>query len=292
MIIIRLMGGLGNQLFQYATGRSIALKNNLPLKLDLSWFKDQPGRPYSLNHFAIIEDIAVPDEIAHLKRNEMRLLNRIVTTYKECSKPYYRRTYIREKSLDFDPNILQISGSAYLEGYWQSEKYFKDIEDIIKREFTVIDPPDNENLNYARMIQSSNAVAIHVRRGDYISDPNANQFHGICSLQYYNRAIDQIMLTVKNPHFFVFSDDPAWTQDNLKIDAQKTFVVHNPPDKNYEDLRLMSLCSHFIIANSSFSWWGAWLSRNESKIVIAPSRWFQDTKYNDVDRLPEKWIRT
>lgn len=290
MIIVRLMGGLGNQLFQYAAGRNVALKNDLPLKLDLSWFKDQPDRPYSLHHFAIIEGIATPNEIAHLKKSKMNLLDRIITTYKECGKPYYHRTDIREKSLDFDKNILQISGSAYLEGYWQSEKYFKDIEDIIRKEFSVITPPDHMNSEYARMIPSLNAVAIHVRRGDYISNQNANKFHGICSLDYYHRSIDQITSTVENPHFFVFSDDPEWTQDNLKIDAPTTYVVHNPPDKNYEDLRLMSLCSHFIIANSSFSWWGAWLSKNESKIVIAPSTWFQGIKYNCDDRLPEGWI--
>lgn len=285
------MGGLGNQLFQYATGRRVALKNGLPLKLDLSWFKDQPERPYSLNHFTINETIATSDEIAQLKKNEMNPLKLIVVKFNEFGKPYYHRKHIQEKSLDFDRNILQISGSAYLDGYWQSEKYFKDIENIIRKEFTVISPPDSVNTNYAQMIQSSNAVAIHVRRGDYISNPSANQFHGTCSLEYYSRSIDQIMSNIKNPHFFVFSDEPKWTQDNLKIDAPTTYVVHNPPDKNYEDLRLMSLCSHFIIANSSFSWWGAWLSKNKSKIVIAPSKWFQGTKYNDADLLPENWIR-
>ena len=141
------------------------------------------------------------------------------------------------------------------------------------------------------MIQSSDAVAIHVRRGDYISNQNTTEFHGICSLDYYHKAIDEIISKVNDPHFFVFSDDPEWTQENLKIDAPTTYVAHNSSDKNYEDLRLMSLCNHFIIANSSFSWWGAWLSRNESKIVIAPSRWFQDIKYNDSDRLPEEWKR-
>ena len=291
MIIVRLMGGLGNQLFQYATGRRVALKNNMPLKLDLSWFRDQPDRPYCLNNFAIIEDIATPREIAQLKRDNRGLIHRIFTTCRECGTPYYLRSYIREKSLDFDSHILQISESAYLDGYWQSEKYFNDIKYIIRDEFTVISSPDTTNKNCARMIQSSDAVAIHIRRGDYISNKSATEFHGICSLDYYYKAIDEILSKVKNPHFFVFSDDPEWTQENLKINALTTYVVHNSSDKNYEDLRLMSLCNHFIIANSSFSWWGAWLSKNESKIVIAPSKWFQEIKYNDSDRLPEEWKR-
>lgn len=291
MIIVRLMGGLGNQLFQYATGRRVALKNNMPLRLDLSWFRDQPDRPYCLNHFAIIEDIATPREIAQLKRDNSGLIHRIFTTCREYGTPYYLRSDVREKSLNFDPNIRQISRSAYLDGYWQSEKYFKNIENIIRREFSVINLPDTLNTNYAEMIQSLNAIAIHVRRGDYISNQKTNQFHGICSLDYYYRAINQIISKVENPHFFVFSDDPEWVLENLKIDAQITYVNHNSVDKNYEDLRLMSLCNHFIIANSSFSWWGAWLSENQSKIVISPSRWFKEKKYNDVYSLPEGWKR-
>lgn len=291
MIIVRLMGGLGNQLFQYAAGRRVALKNDLPLKLDLSWFKDQPDRPYSLKHFAVIEDIATADEATRLKGDEKSVFRRIFSKCRDFGKPYYQRTYIREKSLDFDPNLLQISGRTYLDGYWQSEKYFKDIEDTIRREFSVISPPDAVNANYARKIQASHAVAIHVRRGDYISNPNTNKVHGTCTLEYYYRAIDLIMSKVKSPHFFVFSDDPEWTQNNLKIDAPTTYVVHNPSDKNYEDLRLMSLCNHFIIANSSFSWWGAWLSDNKTKIVIAPSKWFQNKKYTNTDIIPQDWIR-
>jgi len=164
------MGGLGNQFFQYATGRKIALKNNMPLKLDLSWFKDQPDRPYCLNHFAILEDIATPHEITQLKESDSRLIHKIFTVCRRSGTPYYLRSYIREKSLNFDPDIFQISESTYLDGYWQSEKYFADIEDIIVKELSVVSPPDTGNQNCARMIKSSNAVAVHIRRGDYISN--------------------------------------------------------------------------------------------------------------------------
>lgn len=290
-IIMRLKGGLGNQLFQYAAGRRIAETNNLSLKLDLSWFKDQPGRPYSLNHFAISEDVASPAEIAQLNGLKWARLKENLPYIRDFGGPYYQRTSVRERTLDFDPNILKISESAYLDGYWQSEKYFRDIEDIIRREFSVITRPDEENANHARIIQSSTAIAVHVRRGDYVSSPFAKRYHGVCTLDYYHRAIEYILSEVDNPRFFIFSDDPRWAQKNLKIDAPTTYVSHNSPDRNYEDLRLMTYCKHYIIANSSFSWWGAWLSQYRDKIVIAPEKWFQATDYNDKDRLPQEWIR-
>jgi hypothetical protein len=291
MIIVQLKGGLGNQLFQYAAGRRIAIANNFSLKLDLSWFKGQPDRLYSLNHFATIKDVANPAEIARLSGSKWAHLREYLPYIRDFGKPYYQRALVRERILDFDPNILKISESTYLDGYWQSEKYFKDIEDIIRRELNVIDPPNEENVNYARLIQSSTSVAIHVRRGDYVSRPYTNRYHGVCTLDYYYRAIEYIMSAVDNPRFFIFSDDPKWAQINLKIDAPTTYVSHNTPDQNYEDLRLMTYCKHYIIANSSFSWWGAWLSQYRDKIVIAPERWFQAIDYNDEDRLPLEWIR-
>lgn len=291
MIIVRLTGGLGNQLFQYAAGRRIAVKNNIPLKLDLSWFKDQSDRPYSLNHFATIQDIASPAEVARLKGSKLTYLKEILLQKANLDRHDGKRTLILEKSLDFDPNILQISGSAYLIGFWQSEKYFKDIEGMIKKEFVVRTPPDLENIKVANEIRNTEAVCIHVRRGDYVSDPKTNQSIGLCSLEYYYRAIDHIISKVEKPHFFIFSNDPSWTQRHIRIDAPITYVRHNPSDKNFEDLRLMTFCKHFIIANSSFSWWGAWLSSNERKIVIAPAQWFRGEQYNDDDRLPKEWIR-
>jgi hypothetical protein len=291
MIIVQLKGGLGNQLFQYAAGRRIAKVNNFSLKLDLSWFKDQPDRLYSLNHFATIKDVASPAEVATLTdpfwlRLKEYLLNKI-----NLSGTDGKRTMILERSLDFDPNILQISKSVYLKGYWQSEKYFKDIEEIIRKEFTVTTAPSPDNIKIANKIRSTEAICIHVRRGDYVSDPKANQLIGLCPLDYYYKSIDYILSKVDKPHFFIFSDDPDWTQQHIKIDAPITYVCNNSSDKNYEDLRLMRYCRHFIIANSSFSWWGAWLSPNVQKIVIAPAQWFRGEQYNDEDRLPKEWIR-
>lgn len=297
-IIVQLMGGLGNQLFQYAVGRRIAMMNNLSLKLDLSWFryhprwfKYHPYRPYSLNHFATLKDIASLAEVAELRGLTWAHLREKLLHKINANGPHSNQTLIRERTLDFDPEILQISSGAYLSGYWQSEKYFKDIEEVIRKEFAVITPPDSENIKIADEIRETEAVCIHVRRGDYVSDPKANRLIGLCSLDYYHRSIDYIMSKVEKPHFYIFSDDPNWSQQHITIDAPTTYIRNNSSDRNYEDLRLMTYCRHFIIANSSFSWWGAWLSSNRQKIVVAPAQWFNGVRYNDDDRLPKEWIR-
>jgi hypothetical protein len=291
MIIVRLIGGLGNQLFQYAIGRRIALKNKMPLKLDITWCRNNPERPYNLNHFSIIENFATEMEIDQFKKNHENFPNRIFQVIKELSSPYYLRSYVREKTLDFDPNIFKINKSAYLDGHWQSEKYFIDIEDQLRKDFLIKTSQDEVNRVISENIKSTNSVSIHIRRGDYISNKITNQYHGTCSREYFNKAIDKITSNVDNPHFFVFSDDPQWAMDNLNSECPINFITNNNAQKNYEDLRLMTYCKHFIIANSSFSWWGAWLSSNADKIVIAPSKWFDNQIYNDKDRLPEKWIR-
>jgi hypothetical protein len=184
-----------------------------------------------------------------------------------------------------------VSGDVYLEGYWGSEKYFKDIEAIIRRELTVKTEPSPINRAMAEHICQAPAVSIHIRRGDFISNPITQKFHGVCSLEYYSKAADMIAGMVERPHFFVFSDDPQWAQDNLKLEYPITFVTHNSMDEDYEDLRLMSLCKYHIIANSTFSWWGAWLSRASDKIVYAPRYWLNDSSLNTSDVIPNGWIK-
>ena len=136
----------------------------------------------------------------------------------------------------------------------------------------------------------SNSISLHVRRADYVTNPQANQFHGVSSMEYYNKAIHKIKSIISEPHFFIFSDDITWAKQNMIIDCPTTFVSHNGPDKNYDDLRLMSFCKHHIIANSSFSWWGAWLAMNKNKVVIAPTRWFNSPDRNTKDVIPENWF--
>jgi hypothetical protein len=176
---------------------------------------------------------------------------------------------------------------VYLAGCWQSERYFKDIEDVIRREFTVKIKPDANNERTTALINSVNAVSLHIRRDDYVT----NQRHGTCALAYYQQAVEIISRKVSSPYFFVFCDDILWAKENLKLKYPTVFISHNDAAKDFEDLRLMTQCSHHITANSTFSWWGAWLNKKYDKIVIAPGKWFNDEGINTKDLIPEGWIR-
>lgn len=288
MIIVRLKGGLGNQLFQYAAGRRLAHANGTKLKLDLSAYQNDPLRVYELHPFQIQEELAAPEEIARLRGAGLaRQIRRVAKSV----YPGFYPTWVKERSLHFDPGLLDISGEAYLEGYWQSERYFQDIAPILHSEFTVRDPLEGHNRVVAETILGCPAVSIHVRRGDYVSRPETFQTHGVCPPEYYREAAAELAGEVRDAHFFVFSDEPEWAQENLRLEHPVTYIVGNRPQKGYEDLRLLSLCRHHIIANSSFSWWGAWLSRCPEKIVIAPRQWFADPRNDTRDLIPPSWRR-
>ena len=291
MVIVRLMGGLGNQMFQYAAGRAVAHRNRTPLKLDISAFEQDPLRSYRLHHFNIVESIATPDEVAHLTKRGSGIWKRISRRVERYLLPPYRRSVFAQRFDHFDPDILRLRGNVYLIGYWQSEKYFKDIAHIIRQDFTFRHTADPENQKLARIIANTNSVSLHIRRGDYVSNPITYQYHGVCSLDYYRAAVARLTQTVKRPHFFVFSDDMEWAQQNLKPDYPVTYVTHNGVERDYEDLRLMSQCKHHIIANSAFSWWGPWLCTYPPKIVIAPQKWFNKADRDTSDLIPASWIR-
>jgi hypothetical protein len=292
MIIVRLMGGLGNQMFQYAAARRLAHSNSTHLKIDLSWFNAieeiETPRHYGLHALAAQEDIATPAEVSRFRNEDQNSFQGMV---RKALALFSRDRFIREKHYHFDPSLLTLSGDAYLEGYWQSEKYFKDIAITIRSEFAVRYMPDECNSRMAEYIGGEDSVSLHVRRGDYIASKVTNQFHGVCPLDYYHAAIAEIAGQIVSPHFFIFSDDHDWVKENLWLDFPATFVNHNDALHGYEDLRLMSMCKHHIIANSSFSWWGAWLGSNPHKIVIAPKRWFNDESIETTDLIPETWMR-
>jgi len=288
IVVTKLIGGLGNQMFQYAVARRLAHVHHMRLKLDISGFKDYELRRYELDCLNILAEIASESELARFKKHAS--VNKWVSRL--TGKPlFYSGAVIRERFFQFDPLILKLNRSVYLEGYWQSEKYFKDIEGIIRREFTIRHEPDRMNTELAAQIHGKNSIALHVRRGDYLSNPVTSKYHGTCSINYYRQAAQRIANSVSQPHFFAFSDDPEWVRENLKLGLPITYVSHNGADKNYEDLRLMSLCKHHIIANSSFSWWGAWLNGNADKIVIAPVKWFDRDEIDTSDLIPKGWIR-
>lgn len=294
MIIVKLMGGLGNQMFQYATGYRLAQLLNTQLKLDIYSLSGSGiciPRDYELKHLLVTAGIATAAEIELLRRQgDKPLLRRFSSISGLLGRKLPMPGDYREPHFHYDPNFFVTTDNCYLDGYWQSEKYFADASADIRKEFTVRNPLVGRNLELAVRIGVTESVSIHVRRGDYITNPVTASFHGICSLVYYGRAIELIYERVKHPQFFVFSDDPSWVQANLAVPLPATFITHNA-SSCHEDLRLMSLCRHHIIANSSFSWWGAWLNYNPEKIVVSPSRWFMNPDIDTSDLLPGSWLR-
>lgn len=286
MIVVFLTDGLGNQLFQYAAARSLAEKWRTEVKMDIRFYSKNFLRRYSLHHFNINEKF-----LSRKDREIFRIKNTISRISGKLKLPARKYLYINKDTFHFDPAFLELPDNMFVEGYWQSEKYFLNIEAIIRKEFMVKEPPDNINGTLLKKIRSVNAVSLHVRRGDYVTDKGTNALHGVCSLAYYEKAIGIIKDKVKDPYFFVFSDDIEWTKENISTGNYPVEYMDHNKDKDYEDLRLMYSCHHNIIANSSFSWWGAWLNDHEDKIVIAPKDWVKSEKYYNPDLLPPSWIK-
>jgi len=293
MIIVKLMGGLGNQMFQYALGRSLSRKLGVEFKMDKSFYDHQPPgvtpRVYELGVYKIVENFASQNEVdTMLKTKKLGLFLRLLRKLKLYKT---KSDYIIEPSNDFYSQIFNVPDNKYLEGYFQSYKYFDSIRDLIIKDFTLKDSPIGKNLECLNKILSVNAVSAHIRRGDYVTDKKTNAYHGTCGPDYYAKALETIKQKVSNPYFFVFSDDIEWVKQNMNFGDQVTYVDWNGPDAGQEDLRLMAACQHFIIANSSFSWWGAYLATNPNKIVIAPQKWFTDPAKVPQDLIPPNWLR-
>lgn len=285
MIIADLLGGLGNQLFQYAAGIHLSRLHQVPFKINTFNFETYKLHKYSLEYFNISAEIATHEEVRLYSKFSTKIFETITR------KPYYQRKVFKERIFQYDENFKRASNNIMLVGYWQSEKYFCEIESIIRTEFIVKSLVDGLNERLANEIKRENSISLHIRRGDYASDLKTNKIHGVCDIQYYNNCIDKIVNLVKNPVFYIFSDDPSWVKSNFKLNYPSVYIDHNDAEKNYEDLRLMSYCKHNIIANSSFSWWGAWLNSSPDKHVLAPKQWFNDWSKNSKDIIPDKWER-
>lgn len=286
MIIIKLIGGLGNQMFQYALGRKLSLVNKYPFKMDISWYVNEEfgrdiKREYSLKHFNVVEDFAMEDELKKFAYKKKFL-------YKLIQK--FKKEVLGISNISFVSKILKTRDNSYLDGFWQSEKYFADIKDVLLKDFSLKDGLSDMAEEIEKQEAGSNSVSLHVRRGDYVSDKKVSDSIGICSPDHYREAIKIIKGKVPSPTFFIYSDDIGWVKDNLKIDAP-TVYVSRPELKDYEELVLMSKCKHNIIANSSFSWWGAWLNQNPEKVVIAPKQWFKNPNINTKDVIPDSWMK-
>jgi hypothetical protein len=282
MINVILNGNLGNNLFQYAVGKHLAIKNKTALRL-LTYNKhDILGRKKTkLLSMFTIEPVAAYASLIHWV-----IGRRIAIKW-----PFYKDKVYKEKSWGFHPEVLTLKNGAYLDGYFQSEKYFKNIDHIIRNNLRFNKEAfGEEGAIYKEQIMNLNSVGLHIRRGDYLK----SQLHNVCNMKYYANSIAYMQDQLASPHFFVFSDDLEWCYENIHV-SNCSFVNIQAAKKNpIIDFQLMSLCKHNIISNSTFSWWAACLNNNHEKVVVAPNRWFNDDRMNDQalqDTIPAEWVR-
>ena len=289
MIVSRVIGGLGNQMFQYAIGRALSLKRNVPLVLDISQFDNYVRHQgFELDRiFNSKFQIATNDEIIQILGWQSALLVQRILSQRVMSR-LRRPEFVLEPHFHFWQAIDTVPSKCYLQGYWQSPQYFDEYQAEIRDDFTFKLPFTGKNIDLSDRISQVNSVSVHVRRGDYLSNKKTTALHGLCSVDYYKIAIQKISSVQHQPVFFVFSDDITWAKKNLEIEYPCHYIDHNKGLESFNDMRLMSLCKHNIVANSSFSWWGAWLNSNQDKVVIAPKKWFA-TSINTGDLLPFSW---
>lgn len=295
-IVVRIKGGLGNQLFCYAAARRLALVNNAELVIDhvTGFLRDhQYRRSYALDNFNIPMRKATPLErmepLELYRRGMAKAIAKLVS--------FERRQYVEQEGSDFDKRLLnmKVKNYIYLDGYWQSEQYFKDIEEVLREDLRLKAPEDQKNIELGKAIQSTHSIAIHVRLFN-----NASLYHNL-SLDYYKNAIQYFESKGGQPTYFVFSNDPKTVQQHFHFPTSRVvFVTHNKGDAGaVSDLWLMSLCQHFITANSTFSWWGAWLGEARDKVVVTPDigYWVLDiviggkAAFDFSRRLPDAWVK-
>lgn len=282
MHIVKFQGGLGNQMFQYALYRKFQ-NMGYDTYADLYYYKQSKHAPRSLQLSVFGIDLREADraDVLRMSGNEDRWID--VVWLKHVGK----RSYYREKGISYKEEIWKKTG-GYFHGFWQSEKYFSDIEDILRDEFVFIDTVRTDSMNSPmkiRIEKDKKAVSVHVRRGDYLEN---SMYGGICTEEYYKKAIEYIKERVEGAAFYLFSNDMAYVRDKFQGE-EFVYVENNSEDKGYMDLYLMSLCKHHIIANSSFSWWGAWLNSSPFKVVVAPSKWLNNESTRDI--VPDTWIK-
>ncbi|MEI6019621.1 MAG: alpha-1,2-fucosyltransferase [Bacteroidota bacterium] len=289
MIVVKLIGGLGNQMFQYAAGKALAHRHGVSLKLDVTGFDKATEGAYTQRHFELgcfklQTEIATEAELKRFTRFEE---NRWLRVAQRKMPWLFSNTFFSESGSQFHETFLKLGANTYMNGYWQSELYFNDIRKILLQDFELNETMPKTLDHWFNKIQTINSVSMHVRRGDYVQLASANAFHGICSELYYQNALSKLQLDEKNVEIFVFSDDINWCKENLKFKTKTHFVDH--AEKACWDLFLMRHCKHNIIANSSFSWWAAWLNEHTNKRVFVPEYWFTNIKSDSIDILAHHW---
>jgi hypothetical protein len=294
MIVVKLKGGLGNQMFQYALAKSLFLGTGQEIFFDanFSHYNNETKRHYTLDCFKLDQ------RIRRIKSSAMPWV------FRDPANDFFKKIWIRlrlhnlftkdwqyflEQDHGYHTEIKKFLGLVYLDGYWQSEKYFSNYCQDILKDFTLVKTSEKFD-KVANDIKNNKSVSIHVRRSDYLTNPSAEAVHPVCSLDYYAKAIELIKSKISHPKFFVFSDDPDWVRNNLPLERGEFVMVSGNNLRDCEELILMSKCLHQIIANSSFSWWGAWLNQQADKIVIAPNQWLRYDP-QPLDLIPETWLK-
>lgn len=275
MVIVHLEGGLGNQMFQYALCLNFELRG-VTTKLDISNYESA----YAHNGYELEKVFAIGEKYCSTKEKLLvKALGKPLQFFMgqpSKEKKEWQWKYQREvEGIEF----------GFIKGYWQSEKYFSNIAEALRRKFTFPSLQGDANQALLERIQRVNSVSLHIRRGDYLTGGNAVAL----PIDYYHQSIDFIEKNVNQPHYFIFSDDMEWAKKNIQV-ANGEFIDWNIDSNSFIDMQLMSECKHNIIANSSFSWWGAWLNPNSSKLVIAPQQWMPHLG-DCRDAIPENWIQ-
>ena len=282
MKIVKFLGGLGNQMFQFAF--FLSLQQQFKVKVDLSGFKD-----YSLHHgFELTKVFGI--HVEHASGLELRLYQ---SEARDWLTRKLRRLYgtkgaefYEQEEFGFDPTIYQDASPRYFWGYWQHHRYIQQVEEQLRSAFSFKEPLAGSNGALLDKLQNHPSVAVHVRRGDYLDHPVLG---GICGLDYYQKALQLLKGKLENPLFVFFSNDSAWCRQHL-LEENAVYVDWNGGSDSYKDMQLMSHCHHYIMANSSFSWWGQWLNPNKNKLVVSPSRWVNTDADPSALILPN-WIR-
>lgn len=271
-------------MFQYAAGRTLSLRTGLPLMLDITHLSKKSHRDYELSAFNIQARTfrrhgeGRPDRWTRWA-HAMGLRPAMPDTAPVYTEPHYH----------YDQAFESLNHACILDGYWQTERYFRDASDVIRKEFSPRKLPPRVAQLQVRLSQP-NAISVHIRRGDYVSNPEVARFHGLCDLDYYTLAMARLATQVANPVFHIFSDDHAWIHAHFPKQHPWALVEDWQGKDAWVDMWLMSRCGHHIIANSSYSWWGAWLNPNPTKQVIAPAKWFNDSPHDTRDVLPAGWM--
>lgn len=288
--VVKVNGGLGNQMFQYAMGRALSVRSGSDLLLDMRFYAqtgEHTHRCFELDLLHTHFTVANPELLEAFA--PLRAKNRA----RALLERWFRSSpmHVVETGFPFNAHVTAIRNDVYLDGHWQSEKYFLDQEAIIREDFrfrSPLSPLSGQTLSQIRAEKT--ATSIHVRRGDYVHQAAASAFHGICPPGYYKKAMEHLQRVACPSRYFVFSDDMDWVKHNLEFDLPVTFVDHNRGKDSWQDMQLISACKNHIIANSSFSWWGAWLATGQ-KQVVAPLQWFRASGPDTRDLIPGNWLR-